>query len=386
MSSSNRDTDSETYPAFRSRPERIALGLVLLVILGLPLAVLGYQRLQATGPVRVIELAGRLPTADHGGWTPETITVQKGERVRLRLASADVVHGFAIPKLGVDAGWIEPGKVKEIEFVADRPGRYTYLCTVWCETGHWRMRGIVQVVDPADPAAAELDVDPPQTDWMAAGVDLDAEHPGEFVPVTPPDPAKGEKLWQQVSQRPAIEAARALDLRSSRPSDIFAVLATDKVPEGEALARLTPAERWDVVAYLWNAFSTPDARRLGAELYQRDCTGCHGPDGRGDGPGAAAIQARQTSEMASGSAGMGDMAMPADEADHGGRAMDKNKPPVDFTDLAAQAGASDLLYYGKLVRGGMGTSMPYWGTVDTEDELWAIIAYLRSLGFHTSEQ
>jgi mono/diheme cytochrome c family protein len=47
----------------------------------------------------------------------------------------------------------------------------------------------------------------------------------------------------------------------------------------------------------------------------------------------------------------------------------------------AQAGASDLLYYAKLVRGGMGTSMPYWGTIYTEEELWAVIAYLRSLAF-----
>ena len=63
-----------------------------------------------------------------------------------------------------------------------------------------------------------------------------------------------------------------------------------------------------------------------------------------------------------------------------------DKPAVDFTDLTAQAGASDLLYYGKLVRGGMGTSMPYWGTIYTEDELWAVIAHLRSLAFQYPPQ
>lgn len=52
--------------------------------------------------------------------------MHKGERVRLRLTSVDVVHRFSIPKLGVDAGWVEPGKVQEIELVADRAGRYTY--------------------------------------------------------------------------------------------------------------------------------------------------------------------------------------------------------------------------------------------------------------------
>ena len=65
--------------------------------------------------------------------------------------------------------------------------------------------------------------------------------------------------------------------------------------------------------------------------------------------------------------------------------MSMDKPPGDFTDLAAQAGASDLLYYGKLVRGGMGTSMPYWGTIYSEDELWQVIAFLRSFAFQLDE-
>ena len=103
----NRST--ETYPSFRSGRERIALGLVLLVVLGLPLGALGFQRAQTAGPARVIELTARLPTADQGGWTPERITVQRGERIKLRISSADVIHGFSIPKLDVHVDWIEPG-------------------------------------------------------------------------------------------------------------------------------------------------------------------------------------------------------------------------------------------------------------------------------------
>jgi mono/diheme cytochrome c family protein len=227
------------------------------------------------------------------------------------------------------------------------------------------MRGIVEVVDPADPASAEIDVDPPQTDWVASGIDVDADHPGANAPQQPPDAANGARLWQQITSRPAAEVAAVLDLRRSSPSDVYARLVSPDLPESPALGGLSPAARWDVVAYLWRESTTPEALQRGAELYRRDCTGCHGPTGQGDGPGAAALEQQHAME---GMEGMEDMAGMA-------------KPPTDFTDLAAQAGASDLLYYAKLVRGGMGTSMPYWGTIYTEDELWAVIAYLRSLVF-----
>ena len=155
------DPPPDTYPAFRSRRELVALALVLLVVIGLPLAVVASRRMQASGPARVVELTGRLPTADQGGWTPEIITVQRGEHVKLRISSEDVVHGFSVPKLGINVDWIEPGKVTEVEFVAERPGRYAFQCTVWCQAGHWRMRGTIEVIDPNDPVASARDVDPP---------------------------------------------------------------------------------------------------------------------------------------------------------------------------------------------------------------------------------
>jgi mono/diheme cytochrome c family protein len=376
----------DVYPAFRSRRERIALGLVLLVVLGLPLAAIAYQRLQAAGPARVVDLAARLPTEEQGGWTPEIITVQKGERVRLRITSEDVVHGFSIPKLDVNVDWIEPGKVEEVEFVAHDPGRYTFQCTVWCDIGHWRMRGVLEVVDPDDPLASARDVDPPQTDWMASGLDIDADHPGQFVPETRPSAANGARAWAQASSRSLAAVAASLPLRELAPSDIYAYLSSQSVesvdhgahdnvapstpappplpglPEAAALAELTPSVRWDIVAALYTASLPESTLTVGAELFERDCIGCHGLNGQGDGPGATAIR-QQNAAQPSAMHGMAD------------------KPPADFTDLAAQAGAPDLLYYGKLVRGGMGTSMPYWGTIYSEDELWAVIAFIRSFAF-----
>ena len=385
------DPPPNSYPAFRSRRELVALALVLLVVVGLPLAVVASRRMQAAGPAQVVELTARLPTADQGGWTPEIITVQRGQRVKLRISSEDVVHGFSVPKLGINVDWIEPGKVTEVEFVADRPGRYAFQCTVWCQTGHWRMRGTIEVVDPNDPVASARDVDPPETDWVSTGIDIDGEHPGQFAPTTRPDAASGALLWSSLSSRPLAELAANLPLRELSPSDLYAFLSSEAAPqptatneahddmvmaaspalpalvEARALAELTPARRWDVVAALYAAALPADALTVGAALYERDCTGCHGLAGQGDGPGAALIGAQNAVQQG---------------GDHG---MAMDKPPADFTDLVAQAGASDLLYYGKLVRGGMGTSMPYWGTIYSEDELWQVITFLRSFAFQLDD-
>jgi mono/diheme cytochrome c family protein len=43
--------------------------------------------------------------------------------------------------------------------------------------------------------------------------------------------------------------------------------------------------------------------------------------------------------------------------------------------------ASDALLQGKLLRGGMGTGMPEFGSLYSDEEQWAMIAYLRTFLF-----
>jgi cytochrome c oxidase subunit 2 len=341
-----------------ARAELPALGFVLLVLVGLPLGVMAYRGLEMNrAPGRVIEISGRLPTDEQGGWTPETIVVNKGEQVRLRVTSQDVVHGFAIPKLGIDSQWIEPGKVTEIAFAADRVGRYAFLCTVWCTAGHWRMRGTLEVVDPSDPSAFVGEIDPPQIDWVATGLDLDAERVTQFVPKSRPNAANGDSLWEAASTKPITESLSGVSMTQISPSDAYELLENGAVGVA-GLGELSAADRWDIVAHLWRSRTTAEALATGRRLYERDCTGCHGMEGKGDGPGADDLRAAGKLQ--------GD---------------DMRSAPVDFSDFEGQASASDLHYYAKLVRGGMGTGMPYWGTIYTEDELWGVIATLRSMFF-----
>lgn len=129
--------------------------LALLAIAGLPAAVIGYQSLRDNGfDGRVITLAGA-----HGAWHgPQghdtTIRLKQGERVRLRLTSNDVVHGFSLEAFGIEIDEVYPGKVKEIDFVADKSGSFPFACTILCSADHRDMKGKLVV----EPQTSELEV------------------------------------------------------------------------------------------------------------------------------------------------------------------------------------------------------------------------------------
>ncbi len=57
------------------------------------------------------------------------------------------------------------------------------------------------------------------------------------------------------------------------------------------------------------------------------------------------------------------------------------RTPVDFTDPTQMLGASPALLQGKILRGGMGTGMPMWGSIFTEGQIWDLVAYLYSFQF-----
>jgi cytochrome c oxidase subunit 2 len=356
------------WKAMKEWHERIALAIVLLIVIGIPLVTLGYQfglRPVLTHDMPVIEITGRVP--QYGGWSPETIRVEMGRPVRLVLRSEDVVHGFAIGKLGVDAGWVYPGQFKIVEFTPQRAGRYTFYCTTWCAEGHWRMRGILEVYDPGDPAAVERPVDPPQTDWQAEGVDLDAPHLAAEFPLMRPSAERGATVWREALNLPdAVQVLKRLDLRRRSPAQVFAMLRGGRVSDLAlaSLNELSPAELWDVVAYLWQEGTDAESVRLGQQLYQVNCSACHGEKGDGKGPAAVALTSASAGHEA--------------KREHG------PQMPADFTNARSMAGGSGIIYYGKLVRGGMGTGMPYWGSVFTERELWALVDYLWTFLFDFS--
>lgn len=68
------------------------------------------------------------------GYTPDTITVNKGDKVKITIDSTDVLHGIRIPDLGIKANDV-------LEFIADKQGVFVWYCTDMCGEGHRDMQG-----------------------------------------------------------------------------------------------------------------------------------------------------------------------------------------------------------------------------------------------------
>lgn len=79
-------------------------------------------------------------TARQFSFEPETIEVNKGDRVRLIVASLDIPHGIAITEYGINKRF-SPGKPATIEFIADKEGNFSAYCSVACGRGHRNMKG-----------------------------------------------------------------------------------------------------------------------------------------------------------------------------------------------------------------------------------------------------
>ena len=58
--------------------------------------------------------------------------------------------------------------------------------------------------------------------------------------------------------------------------------------------------------------------------------------------------------------------------------------PPDFSDPNNLLGASPALLEGKIIRGGMGTGMPYWGPIFTDEEIDALVSYLYTFAWRTA--
>lgn len=86
-------------------------------------------------------------TAKKYEFSPSVVTVAQGQHVKLEVTALDRSHGLAIKEYNIDTE-LEKNKPATIEFVADKPGEFTFKCSDFCGLGHGKMKGKL-VVTPA---------------------------------------------------------------------------------------------------------------------------------------------------------------------------------------------------------------------------------------------
>jgi len=86
-----------------------------------------------------------------------------------------------------------------------------------------------------------------------------------------------------------------------------------------------------------------DAATAGAEVFKTNCESCHGPQGHGDGPAGAALDPK----------------------------------PKNLAELQKTAG-DDYLFW-RINTGKEGTSMVPWKGILTDEQIWQVISFVRTL-------
>ncbi len=86
-----------------------------------------------------------------------------------------------------------------------------------------------------------------------------------------------------------------------------------------------------------------DAAAAGAEVFKTNCESCHGPLGKGDGPAGAAL----------------------------------DPTPKDLSVLQVSAG-DDFLYW-RINTGKEGTGMVAWKGTLTDEQIWQVVSFIRTL-------
>ena len=283
--------------------------------------------------------------AENGGWNPDTLKAEVGQSLLLRMTSDDVVHGFAVGQIGMEPVDVMPGKVTDVILNFDKPGIYTFFCTRWCGLNHWRMRGTIEVSGSATEQESSS-----KPLYVALGIDIDAPHESPIVPEGRPSAARGQELAAAVN----LDRSQAY-YQTHTPYQVYSDLP----------ASMTDQQRWNFVASLWQSNTTEEGLENGRKLFAQNCAACHGETGGGDGVFADDL-------AKAGKASMENMS--------GSQEMSR-QTPANFTDPQRMLGASPAILEGKILRGGMGTGMPMWGSIFTEQQIWDLVSYLYSFQF-----
>ncbi len=117
---------------------RPACATALPLVLAAFLTASSARRAQADD-VPVVEV-----TAKRFAFSPDKITLKKGQTVKIRLHSEDVTHGFFLRSLKLDEE-IPAGQTAEVTVTPQTAGTFTTICDHFCGANHGNMNMTIVV-------------------------------------------------------------------------------------------------------------------------------------------------------------------------------------------------------------------------------------------------
>lgn len=197
---------------------------------------------------------------------------------------------------------------------------------------------------------------------------LDTPAPEDFTatPVTLPDIAKGQAIYLEKcapchGESGMSDSPQATDLpvappklgdpevaRAATPIEWFQIVTNGNMQRMMPPFRdaLDDAQRWDVVAYAMMLHVDAQALNEAKQIYQQQCANCHGVEGKGDGQQAKTAGTRMPNWH------------------EPGRLISRSNQAL-FTIISA----------------GKSPDMPAYANSLSEEQRWALAAFVRSLSF-----
>jgi cytochrome c oxidase subunit 2 len=120
---------------FRTKLAKISVAVLCLSALA---ALPGTSTAHA-GDLPVVEI-----TAKRFAFSPNRITLKKGETVKLRIHSEDVTHGFFLRPLKLDEE-IPAGQTIEVTVTPETAGTFMTICDHFCGANHGNMNMTIVV-------------------------------------------------------------------------------------------------------------------------------------------------------------------------------------------------------------------------------------------------
>ena len=87
-------------------------------------------------------------------FVPNEIRVPAGRRIRFRMTSVDVTHGFLVSGTNANT-MLVPGYISQFTTTFDKPGDYLVVCHEFCGNGHHAMHARIVVGDASNVPAAD---------------------------------------------------------------------------------------------------------------------------------------------------------------------------------------------------------------------------------------